>query len=255
MSGWSRDQVLKLIEIVRDRPSLYDYKHPWYKSRNARQQMLIECQEALQFIRPNTSIDEIKKKWSAIRQTYLLEKKKEENSLKIGLGKDLVCSPSLFYYKEMEFLNNFFETRTPEVAYNLEEEIDSLQGTFGISPEGRFSREDSSCSNSEPPTPSSKRRKRALSRGDSGSSPSRVSDALLSVSSSLLSSCSTERPEDCEDRYVKTVADRLRAFSERERTIIKKKIDDMLYEAYIQYKRGSYIYFILFFLNLILYFQ
>jgi len=44
--------------------------------------------------RPNSSIDEVKKKWVGVRQYYMNEKKKVENSAKSGAGRDAVSNKS-----------------------------------------------------------------------------------------------------------------------------------------------------------------
>lgn len=99
--SWTHEQINKLIELYQEHENLYTVKSKLYKNRNARIFSLNKIATELNEIRPRTTVDDIKKKFKGIRQTYLLEKRKYEASLKSVAGQDqvsFICHILKIYY-------------------------------------------------------------------------------------------------------------------------------------------------------------
>lgn len=54
----------------------------------------------------NATVDNVKKKINSLRAGYRKEYKKVQNSKRTGIGTDQVYVPKLWYYSQLEFLND-----------------------------------------------------------------------------------------------------------------------------------------------------
>lgn len=97
---WSSEHVSTLIEEYQKYPCLYAIKHPLYHNRNARVNALTKICEVLCEVRPKTTVEEIKVKFSSLRTTFLSEKRKMEKAIKSGAGVDCV-SIKIQEYRDM----------------------------------------------------------------------------------------------------------------------------------------------------------
>ncbi|KAF5271422.1 hypothetical protein FQR65_LT17618 [Abscondita terminalis] len=128
---WTTESVGILIDEYQKYPCLYIIKHPLYHNRNSRTEGLKNISEIVNSVRPGTTIEEIKTKWSSLRSTYIAEKRKYENSLKSGSGTDYVYKPSLWYFDRMSFLNEHVAARPSTSSFSMENMSPSSSITSG----------------------------------------------------------------------------------------------------------------------------
>ncbi|KAK4887401.1 hypothetical protein RN001_003672 [Aquatica leii] len=117
---WTTESVNILIDEYQKYQCLYITKHPLYHNRSARTDALKNISTVIDLIRPGTTIDEIKSKWSSLRSTYICEKRKYETSFKSGSGTSSVYKPSLWYFNRMMFLNEHVASRPSTSSFSEE---------------------------------------------------------------------------------------------------------------------------------------
>ncbi|XP_031331763.1 uncharacterized protein LOC116162167 isoform X3 [Photinus pyralis] len=86
--SWSREQVTMLIEVYKNHPYLYVVKSPQYKNKHARNAALTDICSKLEAVKAGVTIADVKNKFAALRQNFLVEYRKHENSMKSGSGTD-----------------------------------------------------------------------------------------------------------------------------------------------------------------------
>uniref|UniRef100_A0A1Y1JZ87 MADF domain-containing protein n=1 Tax=Photinus pyralis TaxID=7054 RepID=A0A1Y1JZ87_PHOPY len=102
--SWSREQVTMLIEVYKNHPCLYVVKSPQYKNKHARNAALTDICSKLEAVKAGVTIADVKNKFAALRQNFLVEYRKHENSMKSGSGTDQVYIPTIWYYDLMLFV-------------------------------------------------------------------------------------------------------------------------------------------------------
>ncbi|GLV41796.1 uncharacterized protein CBL_02981 [Carabus blaptoides fortunei] len=102
--SWSKEQVIELINLYREKDVLYVVRNPEYRNKHARNQAMAEIEAHMKTIRPSTTTYEIKLKINALRSNFLNEHRKWQMSLKSGASLDDMQQPSLWYYSDMTFL-------------------------------------------------------------------------------------------------------------------------------------------------------
>ncbi|XP_031331689.1 uncharacterized protein LOC116162167 isoform X2 [Photinus pyralis] len=102
--SWSREQVTMLIEVYKNHPYLYVVKSPQYKNKHARNAALTDICSKLEAVKAGVTIADVKNKFAALRQNFLVEYRKHENSMKSGSGTDQVYIPTIWYYDLMLFV-------------------------------------------------------------------------------------------------------------------------------------------------------
>jgi hypothetical protein len=68
-----------------------------------------ELLEILIKVEPQARVDDVKKKIQTLRSGYRKERNKVRTSYRSGAGTDAVYLPKLWYYKNLEFLNDQME--------------------------------------------------------------------------------------------------------------------------------------------------
>ncbi|XP_046389012.1 uncharacterized protein LOC124157947 [Ischnura elegans] len=246
--SWNRTQVDTLIHLVRERPYLFDPRNSLYKNKGKRMSGFREIAEEMSPSRPNTIADDCKKKWYSLRTTYLAERRKVASSKKSGLGAEAVYVPSLFYYHDIKFIDEYTSPRKSTSTLNTEaeelpaydEEIPVLEeweledvvagptmDVVFVEDEARpASASPMSQGSSDPATPgtsgSAKKRKRPTS--------DEASTLLTNATQALGSLTSRMAPvEDLEGNFAKTIASKLRLIQDKER---KNKIMFELWKVF-----------------------
>lgn len=93
--------LLHFIELYRKNECLWNVKAVDYKKSDKRKKAVAEM--AIQF---GVTEEFVKKKIQSLRSTYIQEKKKIADSKRTGTGSDDVYIPSLFWFHELEFLQD-----------------------------------------------------------------------------------------------------------------------------------------------------
>lgn len=95
--SWSQEQVTLLIESYKEEICLYQVKSTEYKNKHARQAALERIKQNLVLCKPDVTINDIKNKFSALRQNFNVEHRKHQNSLiRSGTGADDVSNLQFF---------------------------------------------------------------------------------------------------------------------------------------------------------------
>ncbi|XP_046406687.1 uncharacterized protein LOC124171559 [Ischnura elegans] len=122
--SWTRGQVERLILLVSERPYLFDPRNSLYKNKGKRLIGFREIAEGMIPARPNTTSEECRKKWYSLRTNYLAERRKVISSKKSGVGVESVYVPSLFYFNELSFIDEYTSPR--ESISTLDEEAEDF---------------------------------------------------------------------------------------------------------------------------------
>lgn len=116
-----RTFILECIRLYRALPSLWKIKSDEYSNRNKKSQdykiLLHKYQEKY----PNATVDDIKKRFNALRTNFRKELRKIASSKKSGAGAEDVVESTLWYYEEMSFLR---EQEMPSDSINTIDEED-----------------------------------------------------------------------------------------------------------------------------------
>nr|XP_022902412.1 uncharacterized protein LOC111415123 [Onthophagus taurus] len=98
--NWPRELTLKLINVYREQPVLYNPNHPNYKNTAKRFAAIMEIRRQLKSVFPDykTDANEIRKKIHGIRTQYIKEKKMRMLSKKYRR--------TLWCYERLQFLDN-----------------------------------------------------------------------------------------------------------------------------------------------------
>ncbi|XP_031327891.1 uncharacterized protein LOC116176413 isoform X1 [Photinus pyralis] len=114
--SWSREQVTMLIEVYKNHPCLYVVKSPQYKNKHARNAALTDICSKLEAVKAGVTIADVKNKFAALRQNFLVEYRKHENSMKSGSGTDQV-NANLHCNKSYSSKNVCFKVYIPTIWY------------------------------------------------------------------------------------------------------------------------------------------
>lgn len=88
--SWTKEQIELLITEYEKYPCLWEIKNPQYHNRAKRTAAISNILVEIKSVRPNTTENEIVKKWTGLRNTYISEHKKVLDSTKSGQGTDEV---------------------------------------------------------------------------------------------------------------------------------------------------------------------
>ena len=105
-----KEIISRLIEKFRERPLLWDSKHPHYSNRDQRKAALAEIARYLQTWVPGCTGNMVKNKMNNLRAAYRA-KRRELREQRSGAAARQSTLPSLWYYQEMEFLGDQIEGR------------------------------------------------------------------------------------------------------------------------------------------------
>jgi len=104
-----KEFLLQFISIYRDMPMLWRIKSKEYMDKHKRINAIKKLTELLKVSRRNITEEDVKKKINILRTTFKRENNKVKKSMVSGSGTDEVYVPSLWYYKELEFLQDQME--------------------------------------------------------------------------------------------------------------------------------------------------
>lgn len=91
MSSWTQSQIETLIEEYQSYPCLYAIKNKDYHNKYKRNLALEDITKKVNVLRPNTTIQEVSKKFHGLRNTYSAERKKVLEAIHSGMGEEEVC--------------------------------------------------------------------------------------------------------------------------------------------------------------------
>ncbi|KAL4718654.1 hypothetical protein ACJJTC_013383 [Scirpophaga incertulas] len=114
-----RDILIKLLELYKDFPCLWDLSHKDYANRDARNQAYLIMLNVFKKNDSAATLKTLKTKLDNMRTSYKRERKKVEASKTSGAGNDEVHLPSLWYYEHLSFLDEK-TTPTTEVIDNMD---------------------------------------------------------------------------------------------------------------------------------------
>lgn len=103
-----KEFTLHFISMYRDKPLLWKIKSKDYMDKNKRRTAIKEMTNLLRTFRRNITEEEVKKKINILRTSFKRENNKVKKYMASGSSSDLYI-PSLWYYKELEFLQDQME--------------------------------------------------------------------------------------------------------------------------------------------------
>ncbi|XP_061380752.1 uncharacterized protein LOC116775412 isoform X3 [Danaus plexippus] len=118
-----REFLIGCIELYRDLPALWQTKSKLYHDRDKKNTAYDILLAKYNEMFPRATKEDLKKKINSLRTNYRKELKKHVNSMKSGAGADSVYEPTLWYFKEMNFL------RDQELPLDSESSVDIYRST------------------------------------------------------------------------------------------------------------------------------
>lgn len=107
----SCEEIMQLLEAYRKNECLWNYSNIFYKNKQKRIGALEWVREAI----GAESVDEVKRRWKVIRDTYNIEKNKINASKKSGAGAADIYHTKLSWYKTA---NEFLAKCDARESYN-----------------------------------------------------------------------------------------------------------------------------------------
>lgn len=107
----SHDFIIQFINAFRDCPCLWQTKTSEYKNKANRLAAYNKLVDIAKKYEPNSDITDIKKKIQSLRASHRKERNKVKASMRTGSGVEDLYQPKLWYYKELEFLNDPIESK------------------------------------------------------------------------------------------------------------------------------------------------
>ncbi|XP_043277901.1 uncharacterized protein [Venturia canescens] len=101
-----REFLLECIELYRDLPALWQIKNKLYRDRDQKNMAYDLLLTKYKEMFPQATKEDLKKKFNSLRTNYRKELKKYLNSMKSGGSTDLLYKPTLWYFQEMNFLQD-----------------------------------------------------------------------------------------------------------------------------------------------------
>ncbi|XP_072934535.1 uncharacterized protein [Epargyreus clarus] len=121
-----RKFISECIQLYRELPSLWNVKSKEYydrdKKRIAYEILLSKYKEMF----PQASKDDVKKKFNSLRTNYRKELKKHLQSMKSGSGTDDIYEPTLWYFKDMIFLQDQESASDSQSSIYLDTYVDNI---------------------------------------------------------------------------------------------------------------------------------
>ena len=106
MANWSRDSVLKFIELYKSYECLWRIKSKEYSNRILKDKAYVEMVHFVKEIDSSANRETVTKKINALRTNFRKELKKVESSKTSGAGEEDIYVPKLWYYHELMFLRD-----------------------------------------------------------------------------------------------------------------------------------------------------
>ncbi|XP_023948797.2 uncharacterized protein LOC112053569 [Bicyclus anynana] len=105
----SHEFISKFIDAFRKNPCLWNTQNPEYRKKKSKVLAYIRLMKYAQKVEPTITVIDIKRKLQSIRASHRKERRKVSESLKSAKTSDDVYVPKLWYYKQLEFLNQHME--------------------------------------------------------------------------------------------------------------------------------------------------
>ncbi|XP_039279430.1 uncharacterized protein LOC111047499 [Nilaparvata lugens] len=226
--------IEEFIKLYEKQPCLWQVKSKDYYKKHLKEAAYRKLVEKLREIEPDSDKNAVIKKINNLRSSIRKEMKKRKLSIKSGATGDDIYKPKLWYFDLFNFLE---ENNSSNVDNNSDDEIEltedwdeySLQETPSKNsssiPPNPVSRTQSECEaplSSDGPT--ANRLRSLLTTNDKAANEAYlVSDKVQKDSSSQV--------EDRYDLLGKSIACRIRTLNKRQRLIVEKNINDILFEA------------------------
>lgn len=98
--------ILRFIEHYQNLPALWNVKVEAYSNREEKRKQYGILLEVYKEQYPNGTVDDVKKKINILRTNFRREKQRLAGCTKSGAGAEYSLESNLFYYAEMEFLDD-----------------------------------------------------------------------------------------------------------------------------------------------------
>ncbi|XP_058978914.1 uncharacterized protein LOC131802593 [Musca domestica] len=102
----SQQFLLEFINCLENEPALWQTKSDIYKNKNARNKSWEVLLNKYKNVDEHASIETVKKKVNSLRASYRRELHKIKRSEKSGAGTDDVYKPSIWYFDQLNFLQD-----------------------------------------------------------------------------------------------------------------------------------------------------
>ncbi|KAF5281638.1 hypothetical protein FQA39_LY17753 [Lamprigera yunnana] len=235
MSVRKQNRILEeFIATYRSEPCLWRIKSREYHDRDVREAAYDRLITKLKEIEPDANKSSVVKKINNFRSNVRKEKKKRDMSRKSGAGTDNVYSPKLWYFDLFDFLGDHDVPSTS--SSNLDDEDvsemdeEGTEGTIQQTPLIEEVSEQTIVTPNHRTRPEKENLQAPLhpNIGKKRKSEELTNDVLVSVRDHF------KKPPPQDDRYDlmgKSIALRIRALEKRQRLIVEKKINDIIFEA------------------------
>lgn len=111
-----REFTSLLIDLYREWPVLWKVKDKDYFNKNKKNAAWEAVLTGLRVVKPNYTIDDVKKKVNGLRSNFNREYKAIEAKKKSGASADDIPEPSLWYYNDIIFIKDQIEVATTETS-------------------------------------------------------------------------------------------------------------------------------------------
>ncbi|KAL4719874.1 hypothetical protein ACJJTC_002787 [Scirpophaga incertulas] len=221
LRSFRRDFVLEFIHCFKEHDCLWKYTSRDYKNKVLKTSAYNKLLEIYQQHNSNSTLADVKKTIQSLRACHRKERKKVRSSMTTGSGADEVYKPKLWYYTELEFLND--QTEYTSSVSNLDDAA-STSTDVNLTMES-LSEVEMSAPSSVSSLPASSPSSCTLSqRGRKKPNEQEQKETLMEQISKKLQST-----EDEFDVIGKNIAHKLRAMDTDQRIYTEKIINDALY--------------------------
>lgn len=100
------EEVCNFIEEYRALPALWNTKSAYYKNKSLKTKAYDKLLTTYKLLKPEATLDEMKRKISNLRTSYKRELKKVEDSTRSGAGADEIYVSNLWYFDALSFLKD-----------------------------------------------------------------------------------------------------------------------------------------------------
>ena len=126
--AWEDDQLLKLLEVTRNFPPIWDIKHKEHRDKNIVDTCYLEVTEILRESVPDVNVAAVRQKIKNVSSQVQREMKRVRDSKKSGAGSEEVYKPKLWCWDEAKYLKETGDLRPtrstlPDNSQNFEQNV------------------------------------------------------------------------------------------------------------------------------------
>ncbi|XP_022906143.2 uncharacterized protein [Onthophagus taurus] len=224
----NKDFWSEFINLYRQLPEVWKVKSDVYKNRNKKNVAYEKLIETLKEIEPSADREMVRKKINVLRTVYRRELKKVVASYRSGTGTENLYEPSLWYFKELDFLRDQ-ESQLPGTSTMDEPQETENEGRDSSrddgNPEANAAEEENPDTSQEIEMPEAATGRRAPKRKGT-TEESQTRNELLRMACQHLRASNNEV-----DILAKSWALELVKMSPEQQIHAKKAISDILYEG------------------------